>query len=91
MFSAYFNEQGPAGCVLPKVTLFSLPFPRDFYTHFKASIRWTEVWPEFYAAFRSAEAEVYWIDFCCNLLLLAQLYELGIYFFLRSGGYSGIS
>ena len=50
-------------------------------------MRWIEVWPEFYAAFGSAEAEVYWINFGRNSLLLAQLYELGtFFFFLRRGG-----
>lgn len=57
----------------------------DFYIRFKASIRWIEVWPEFYAAFRNAEAEVYWIDFGCNLLLLAQFYALGTFFFFKGG------
>lgn len=48
----------------------------------KASVRRTEIRSGFYASFRSAEAEVCWINFGLNKLLLLQLYEL-IFFFIK--------
>lgn len=49
----------------------------------KASVRRTEIRSGFYAPFRSAEAEVCWINFGLNKLLLLQLYELIYFFFIK--------